>query len=402
MSSKSDVFNSDGKNELGTNADKSSPLLTRRITYQKPIATKSLSSLSRHGRKKLFRRTLSTPSVDSVLYFYDAVGKLKIDKLLGTGSYSSVYLGMRVSDDYTITGEKVAIKLLNRKGTVEFNNDNDYVDTDDNGNNNDTDNENNNGDNNGDSSGDSSGDRDCQSEYDVLCKYHRSKYIAEFFGPITLNPRHKTDSEIYGFSLEYCKHGDLNSYMRMDQNPNPLRSHQWMIEIVKCVSMLHNIDPPIIHRDIKSSNFLIDSNHHIKITDFGLSRPFIEGSKNDTFKKLRTSLIYTPPEIVRTCNSDDDEDNGMENVYHFPADVYSTTIVMWEILNWTLTGKYNIPHDFNNPLMMIGVLNKGIRPKVKSFPRKWVDFLNGGWHDDPNKRFTIDKMIDEVKLLTLI
>lgn len=35
---------------------------------------------------------------------------------------------------------------------------------------------------------------------------------------------------------------------------------------------LHSHEPPIVHRDLKSPNLLVDSQWHVKISDFNLSK----------------------------------------------------------------------------------------------------------------------------------
>lgn len=38
------------------------------------------------------------------------------------------------------------------------------------------------------------------------------------------------------------------------------------------LTFLHESNPPIIHRDIKSHNILLDANYNAKIGDFGITR----------------------------------------------------------------------------------------------------------------------------------
>ena len=46
----------------------------------------------------------------------------------------------------------------------------------------------------------------------------------------------------------------------------------WMLEVCDILSYLHSKNPPIIYRDIKPSNLMINSDGHIKIIDFGIAR----------------------------------------------------------------------------------------------------------------------------------
>ncbi len=46
----------------------------------------------------------------------------------------------------------------------------------------------------------------------------------------------------------------------------------YIAELVLAVHFIHKIE--YVHRDLKPDNVLLDSNGHIKLSDFGLSKPF--------------------------------------------------------------------------------------------------------------------------------
>jgi serine/threonine protein kinase len=83
------------------------------------------------------------------------------------------------------------------------------------------------------------------------------------------------------------------------------------------VSYLHSLQPTaVIHRDLKSSNLLVDENMNIKVADFGFARLKEE---NATMTRCGTPC-WTAPEIIRGER------------YSEKADVYSFGIIMWEVL----------------------------------------------------------------------
>ncbi|KAH0783176.1 hypothetical protein KY290_002774 [Solanum tuberosum] len=88
---------------------------------------------------------------------------------------------------------------------------------------------------------------------------------------------------------------------------------------------LHDlVSPPIIHRDIKSNNILLDGNLNAKVADFGLSR-FL-GEKGHITTQVKGTMGYMDPEYYMT------------NQFTEKSDVFSFGVVLLEIV----TGKVPI------------------------------------------------------------
>ncbi|GMY29515.1 putative serine/threonine-protein kinase [Fagus crenata] len=130
---------------------------------------------------------------------------------------------------------------------------------------------------------------------------------------------------------EFIQKGSLDQWLQQEQDVSSL-SWGTRIQIVKGVanglSFLHGLEKPIIHRDIKASNVLLDSDFQAHIADFGLARR-IGASNSHVSTQFAGTMGYMPPEYKEGLTAATLE-----------ADVYSFGILMLEIA----TGKRpNLP-----------------------------------------------------------
>ena len=66
---------------------------------------------------------------------------------------------------------------------------------------------------------------------------------------------------------------------------------------------LHNCTPPVIHRDLKSANLMVDASFRVKVGDFNLSR--VTAANRATGNSVSTSVnLHSPrwsaPEVLDT------------------------------------------------------------------------------------------------------
>lgn len=131
---------------------------------------------------------------------------------------------------------------------------------------------------------------------------------------------------------EFIEKGSLDQWLydtssEEDCNEVELRmplSWQTRMKIVRGVAnglaYMHNLDTPIIHRDIKASNILLDANFEAHIADFGLAR-LIEGSHSHVSTQVAGTMGYMPPEYLHGATK-----------AAVVGDVYSFGVLMLEIL----------------------------------------------------------------------
>ncbi|MQM09159.1 hypothetical protein Taro_042028 [Colocasia esculenta] len=156
--------------------------------------------------------------------------------------------------------------------------------------------------------------------------------------------RHKNLVRLLGYCVEgayrmlvyeYVDNGNLDQWLHGDVGPvSPLT---WEIRMniilgtAKGLAYLHEgLEPKVVHRDVKSSNILLDRQWNSKVSDFGLAKLLCSETSYVTTRVMGT-FGYVAPEYAST---------GMLNER---SDIYSFGVLIMEIL----TGR--VPVDYTRP-----------------------------------------------------
>ncbi|KAK2976222.1 hypothetical protein RJ640_001615, partial [Escallonia rubra] len=159
----------------------------------------------------------------------DATSNFSLSRKIGQGSYGTVYLGK-------LRGTDVAVKQMKDTKSREF-----------------------------------------LSELNMLCKVHHTNLI-ELIG-------HAVGGDSLFLVYEFAQNGALSDHLHKSSvrgfAPLPWTTRvQIALDAAKGLEYIHlHIKPHYVHRDVKTSNILLDSNFRAQIADFGLVKLLEEHSK---------------------------------------------------------------------------------------------------------------------------
>lgn len=207
----------------------------------------------------------------------------RMGKTVGVGSFGKVKVA-----EHLLTGQKVAIKILNRKKIQSM---------------------------------------------DMEEKVRREIKIASLFQHphiIRLYEVIKTPVDIY-VVMEYVKSGELFDYIVEKGRLPEEEARHFFQQIISGLECCHR--NMVVHRDLKPENLLLDARHHVKLADFGLSNVMRDGH---FLKTSCGSPNYAAPEVI----------SG--KLYAGPeVDVWSCGVILYALLCGSLPfDDENIPNLF--------------------------------------------------------
>ncbi|KAG2389439.1 hypothetical protein C9374_013999 [Naegleria lovaniensis] len=180
---------------------------------------------------------------------------------------------------------------------------------------------------------------------------------------------------------EFCERGNLQHILKDKKIKLSLRKTiSLALDAARGMFYLHSNNPPIVHRDFKSANLLVDKNWSVKVADFGMSR-ILDSQQQMTVCGTAETCA---PEVLK------------RSMYTEKADVYSYGIVLWELFTrgqlYPGLGFYELSSR---------VVNEGLRPDLTGprfteghIPKEIVNIMTQCWDEDPNVRPDFGRIVE--------
>ncbi|RAL54960.1 hypothetical protein DM860_013656 [Cuscuta australis] len=269
--------------------------------------------------------------------------KLRVKSVIGQGSYGYVYRG-------TYDGRDVAVKVLEwddekKKREIE---------------------------------------RDFIQEVSVWYQLDHPN-IAKLIGAlrslsqVKIKSKHGIRLPKTGFCIvvEYLPRGTLQSYLYRNRSSEkrPLSvALQFAIDVAKGLSYLHS--KKIVHRDVKTTNLLLDKSGRVKFVDFGVSR--LEAANRNEMTATTGTVGYMAPEVFD------------KRAYDHKCDIYSFGICLWEIYHYMFPfPDYNPKHPYPASVYKI------LRPEIAvSCPSALANVMTMCWDVNSRKRPEMETVVE--------
>ncbi|XP_020262573.1 RAF proto-oncogene serine/threonine-protein kinase isoform X2 [Asparagus officinalis] len=213
----------------------------------------------------------------------------------------------------------------------------------------------------------------------AIMKRLRHPNVLLFMGAVYSRERH-------AIVTEFLPRGSLfKTLHKNNQKLDMKRRLRMALDVARGMNYLHRRNPPIVHRDLKSSNLLVDKNWTVKVGDFGLSCLKISTVLTTTSGKGTPQ--WMAPEVLRGDWSNE------------KSDVFSFGVVLWELMT------ESVPWSQLSPLQVIGVV--GIMDRRLDLPPNMdprvSSIICDCWDSDPRRRPSFEQLVGRMgELITAV
>ncbi len=185
------------------------------------------------------------------------------------------------------------------------------------------------------------------------------------------------EADAFYLIMEFIEGTTLESLLR-DRKGGPLDVGyvvEWGLQIADVLGYLHRQNPPIIFRDVKPANIMLQPDGVVRLIDFGIARRFNPESNKDT--SLLGSVGYSPPEQFGRQQTD------------MRSDIYAFGATLHHLL--TAVEPSQTPFKFKP----VSQLNPDVPPQLSELIARCVLLDVESRPADMNEVLTSLKMIQE-------
>lgn len=192
----------------------------------------------------------------------------------------------------------------------------------------------------------------------------------------------------FSIIMEYCGLGTLRELLDMKKDLEISERIFLVLGAARGLYRLHHSGETKLHRNIKSTSFLVTEGYHVKLTGFELSETQTSISQERKTKRKKGEKVrhtaYVSPEKLK----------GVFKTYDIKDEIYSFGIVLWEIA----TGKIPFEGCDSNMIHKLVAVDQHQEPLGEDCPPQLQKVIDDCRAFEPSRRPFVNEILEELSI----